>query len=612
MSKKKRARAQRKYSDPDYDAYVKELKKDRKKRDRADIYQTQDEPPPVADSSVSNDVTDVQKKLRRRASQRLASLDALRGLNMLCIVGLATLVTLVCNLHISDFRVFGEDAVQAATSFRQHWPGPAPETIAKHMRHVEWNGALHHDTIFPLFLFLAGVSFPFSLRKQRANGRSMFRILCKAFRRGFALVFLGIIYSNTVKFDFAHLRYMGVLQHIGLAWFFAALIYLMLHRHVKSLLTICALMLVSYWLVVALVPAPDVAPEEAFTKEAFASRAKELFKVQQPYGLVDAEEPDVAPAEETNSVAPADENSTLADSEEPVVDAADDSEESAVAHKGVKIVPIFENNALPDFDAPDYPEIGSVAHNMLPEGCIVNYLDRILVPGKLYHQPMNVERELSTGKLYLAEGEGDERTVEEITEYDPALYRQMRDPEGLASTWPAIVTALLGMLFGGVLTRENEVYSKWRKFLIMTVGGLLLLAIGFAWHLVFPINKNLWNSSFVCFVGGYSALALAIFYLVIDIFPFKWLAFPFVVVGMNSITIYLAARIVNFNHMRDFFFADAIQRFVPTTCTIIDEAGAEAVFETSAFTSIATVAAGLLVAWGFLYWLYRRKIFLKV
>ncbi len=601
MSKKKRNRSQTTYSDPRYDEYVGEL--DRQSYRRSEIASKPSRSYDDEPSYEENDSTSIQEEVRRRASKRLASLDALRGINMLCIIGLATLITYICNLTLEDFRVLGDGAYEAAKSFRMSWPGPSPETIAKHMDHVQWNGVLHHDTIFPLFLFLAGVSFPFSFRKQRANGRPMWRVILKALWRGIALVILGIIYSNKVTFDFAHIRYMGVLQHIGLAWMFAAFIYMALSKHTKTLLTLSALILVSYWLVVALVPAPDVAPKEAFSKDAYMQRAKELFKVQKPYGLT----------EEEQAVA---ENGTASETggEEGATEGGETATETKTAEtkRPFQFVPLFENNSLPGFDDPDYPEIGTVAHNLLPEGCFVNYLDRKLVPGKLYHQPRSVERDLATGKLYSVKGEGDEKERTEITEYDPALYRDLRDPEGLASTWPAIVTALLGMIFGGVLCRENNVCSKWRKFFTLVLGGVVLVAIGFAWHLVFPINKNLWNSSFVCFVGGYSALALALFYLVIDVFPLRWLGFPFAVVGMNSITIFLAKRIIVFTSMRDFFFADAIERFVPTSRKIIDESGAEVLLETGAFQDIATVVAGLIVSWCFVFWLYRRRIFLRV
>ena len=86
---------------------------------------------------------------QKQQPQRLQSLDALRGFDMLFIMGGASLF------------------VALATLF----PNPFFQAIAGQMEHVEWNGLAHHDTIFPLFLFIAGISFPFSLEKQRGKGR---------------------------------------------------------------------------------------------------------------------------------------------------------------------------------------------------------------------------------------------------------------------------------------------------------------------------------------------------------------------------------------------------------------------------------------------------------
>ena len=523
---------------------------------------------------------EIQEEIRRRASKRLASLDALRGLNMLFIIGLASLVTAICNLHSSDFQVFGDGAVRAARAFRESWIGPSPDAIAKHMEHVRWNGVLHHDTIFPLFLFLAGVSFPFSLRKQQANGRATWKIWLKALWRGIALVVLGIIYSNKVNFDFAHLRYMGVLQHIGLAGMFASFIYLLFGKRTKLLIGICAFILISYWLVVALVPAPDVAPKEAFTAKAFVARAADMVKPRYFPIFEDSELPEI-PEPVVSEVV--DVPTTVA------VALAQETPEAPAETPA----PAEEPTPEPVEEKSSYPEIGTVDHNLLPEGCFVNYLDRKFVPGKLYHEPRKWK--------------GEEFKRSEIKEYDPKLFRDLRDPEGLASTYPAIVTALLGMIFGGILRREESEFSKWKKLGALLLGGVILLAIGYGWHFLFPINKNLWNSSFVCFVGGYSALALALFYFFIDVLPLRLLGWPFAIVGMNSITIFLAKRIVDFSNMRDFFFKDAIERWVPTSYMVGD---AEVVC--NAFARIATIVAGLIVSWCFLLWLYRRKIFMRV
>ena len=112
-------------------------------------------------------------------NDRLMSLDALRGFDMLFIMGFASLVVALCGL----------------------WPCGVTDAIARSMSHVSWNGLRHHDTIFPLFLFLAGVSFPFSLAKQRETGRSRTQIYVKIIRRGVLLVLFGLIYNGLFTLD---------------------------------------------------------------------------------------------------------------------------------------------------------------------------------------------------------------------------------------------------------------------------------------------------------------------------------------------------------------------------------------------------------------------------
>ena len=101
--------------------------------------------------------------------KRLESLDALRGFDMFFITGGATLIAAVAAL-------FPDSAA---------W-----QAIGAQMEHVPWDGLVHHDTIFPLFLFIAGISFPFSLQKQQEKGKSMTSIYLKILRRGLLLVLL--------------------------------------------------------------------------------------------------------------------------------------------------------------------------------------------------------------------------------------------------------------------------------------------------------------------------------------------------------------------------------------------------------------------------------------
>lgn len=168
-------------------------------------------------------------------TKRLASLDALRGFDMMFIMGVAGLVVAICRL----------------------FPNGADCWLAQQMTHVEWDGLRHHDTIFPLFLFLAGASWPFSLAKQREAGKSTGKIVWKIIRRCLILIGLGLVYNGFFKLDFANLRVASVLARIGIAWAGAALIYLFVKSPWKRGI-IAAAILIGYWLLIRFVPAPDV------------------------------------------------------------------------------------------------------------------------------------------------------------------------------------------------------------------------------------------------------------------------------------------------------------------------------------------------------------------
>lgn len=180
---------------------------------------------------------------QKQQPQRLQSLDALRGFDMLFIMGGASLF------------------VALATLF----PNPFFQAIAGQMEHVEWNGLAHHDTIFPLFLFIAGISFPFSLEKQRGKGMTEGAIYKKIVRRGITLVFLGLVYNGLLSFEFDHLRCASVLARIGLGWMFAALLFVRFGWKAHAGITV--LILVGYWLAMAFVPVPDAGGAGPFTLE---------------------------------------------------------------------------------------------------------------------------------------------------------------------------------------------------------------------------------------------------------------------------------------------------------------------------------------------------------
>lgn len=364
--------------------------------------------------------------------RRLYSLDALRGFDM--------------------FWIMGGESIFAGLATLTGWP--VLKWWALQLEHVPWHGFHFYDMIFPLFLFIAGISFPFSMAKRAANNESRILIYKHVIFRGLILVFLGIIYNNGVRFNFGELRYGSVLGRIGLAWMFAAIIF-MNTKLIFRIIWFLSL-LIGYWLLLLLFPAHDLGSTDPFSQT----------------------------------------------------------------------------------------------------GNLASYIDRLIMPGR--------------------------------------LYLGNHDPEGIFSTIPAISTALLGMFTGEYLMSKYLHDKQLKKVFYMVLAAIALMIIGKIWDLNFPINKNIWSSSFVCFVGGLSLLLFSVFYLIIDVWNLRKWAFFFVVIGMNPITIYLAQRIINFRSASKFFFSGFIELFPETWEPFLG--------------GIAITTIG----WVFLYFLYKKKIFLKV
>ena len=123
------------------------------------------------------------------------------------------------------------------------------------------------------------------------------------------------------------------------------------------------------------------------------------------------------------------------------------------------------------------------------------------------------------------------------------LYRGVRDPEGLLSNIPALGTTLLGMLTAMWLrSKRSPSIKAWG----MLAAGILGIVLGQAWGLWFPINKNLWSSSFVLFAAGIALVALSICYWAIDIKNWKtgW-TYVWLVFGMNAITAYVFSELLS-------------------------------------------------------------------
>jgi predicted acyltransferase len=162
------------------------------------------------------------------------SVDALRGFDMLWIIGAGGIVAALEKMSAN----------------------PVTTLLATQLKHVEWEGFRFYDLIFPLFLFIVGVSLVFSLDKALAAGGRR-QALARVFRRGALLFALGVFYYGGVAKPWPDVSLGGVLHRIAACYFFGALIYTYV-RGARGLLAVSAALLVGYWALVTFVPFPDL------------------------------------------------------------------------------------------------------------------------------------------------------------------------------------------------------------------------------------------------------------------------------------------------------------------------------------------------------------------
>src|SRR5207245_647620 len=151
------------------------------------------------------------------------------------------------------FWIIGADALVYALH-RMSKSRPT-EFLADQLEHAEWEGFHFYDLIFPLFVFIVGVSLVFSLTKTVASaGRA--EALKRVFRRGILLFVIGIFYSGGFTNAWPDMRLMGVLNRIALAYFFAGLLFCFLKP--RALVGVCLALLIGYWALMTFVPIRDI------------------------------------------------------------------------------------------------------------------------------------------------------------------------------------------------------------------------------------------------------------------------------------------------------------------------------------------------------------------
>lgn len=194
--------------------------------------------------------------------------------------------------------------------------------------------------------------------------------------------------------------------------------------------------------------------------------------------------------------------------------------------------------------------------------------------------------------------------VDRITLGEAHLWKSSKtwDPEGVLSTLPAISTGLFGVLIGTLLkskTRAADTKVAWMYSI-----GIVAIAAGLLWDLNFPINKSLWTSSFVLYTGGLACCGLALCYWLIDVQGYTRFAKPFVVFGVNAITV--------------FFLSGLIPRIL--SMIRIGQSDAKTWLYETFFTpylspvnaSLAGAVTFVLIWLLILWWMYNKKIIIKV
>jgi predicted acyltransferase len=181
------------------------------------------------------------------------------------------------------------------------------------------------------------------------------------------------------------------------------------------------------------------------------------------------------------------------------------------------------------------------------------------------------------------------------------------DPEGILTDLPAVATGIFGVLIGTFLKRKDQ--EEAQKVSWLFAAGVLATIAGLLVDLFFPINKALWTSSFVLYTGGLATIGLALLYWLIDVQGYKRFTKPFVIFGVNAITVYTLSGIIprilgmitlknSENKLQN------LHEYLYTT------------FFTPYFSPInASLAGGLtyVLIWFVILWLmYRKNIIIKV
>jgi heparan-alpha-glucosaminide N-acetyltransferase len=389
------------------------------------------------------------------ATSRLVSLDAFRGLVMTLMLAEV--------MHLPEVaRAFPHSAMWALIAFNTE--------------HVDWQGCSLHDLIQPAFSFLVGAALPFSIASRKMKGQTFGQMLGHVARRALILIFLGI-FLRSLRSRQTYFTFEDTLTQIGLGYVF---LFLLGFTRVRTQVATLVLILICFWAMFALYPAPG--PQFDYARVGVPQDWPHLY-------------------------------------------------------------------------------IGFFSH---------------------WNKNSNLSWAFDVWFLNLFPRE------------QPFVFNQ--GGWSTLSFIPTLGTMILGLLAGQWLRGKGSKEQKLRG-LVIAGAGLLLLGLVFQWAGICPIVKRVWTSSYTLYSGGWVVLILAGFYALMDWLGWRRWAFPLVVVGMNSIAVYVMSWTM------EGFFGDAWERHVGRTISVM---------AAPIFQPVLHGFAIMLIFWCILFWMYRRKIFLRI
>ncbi len=524
------------------------------------------------------------RRRNEKTPGRLVSLDAFRGFIMMMLAA--------TGFGIAKFADIDDASPVWQVHNHEYWTN-----VAWHFDHPKWQSAFGYykvsfwDLIQPAFMFMVGVAMPFSYVRRSQQDHSFLRRAMHALMRSVALVLIGVFLQSRGK-DHTTWEFPNVLCQIGLGYFFAWC--LLNFRPIVQGVALVAI-LVGYWGLFFFNPPPadyDYASVSASAKdgEVFEGRFAAWSKNANAAFFFDrwllpklrtVQEPDSQPAAGAAAVH---RNSDWRPVALTLIQNAETTEPGETAPDAVQ-PPASDSAAVPD-PADDgsakAPSGGESAATATPA---TDPTTETLTTETLTPPPVGpgwIGRVFLQNDVPWTPNSGGYATLSFI---------------------PSIGTTLLGMLCGQLLLAGG--YSHWKKLGILIVAAGICLGLGVLADMsVCPIVKRIWTPSWVLFSGGYVIGMLALFYLLFDIAPLKFLAFPLVVVGMNSILTYLLGQTLGGwtrESLISVHFAGLIEAtFGPRT------------LDPDWYAPITLATGTFVVFWLFLYWLHRQKIYLRL